>query len=69
MKIEKLIFLFFIILSLTVLFREVRLGRNGVEEIKQHPFFKNDQWNWENIRESKSVNLCVLFYYSLSLTN
>lgn len=69
MKIEKLIFLFFIILSLTALFREVRLGRNGVEEIKQHPFFKNDQWNWENIRESKSVNLCVLFYYSLSLTN
>ncbi|OBS72486.1 hypothetical protein A6R68_12938 [Neotoma lepida] len=32
--------------------REVRLGRNGVEEIKQHPFFKNDQWNWENIRET-----------------
>ncbi|XP_041103680.1 rho-associated protein kinase 1 [Polyodon spathula] len=32
--------------------REVRLGRNGVEEIKQHPFFKNDQWTWENIRET-----------------
>ncbi|XP_057646201.1 rho-associated protein kinase 2 isoform X1 [Chionomys nivalis] len=32
--------------------REVRLGRNGIEEIKQHPFFKNDQWNWENIRET-----------------
>uniref|UniRef100_A0A8C0R8J4 Rho-associated protein kinase 2 n=1 Tax=Canis lupus dingo TaxID=286419 RepID=A0A8C0R8J4_CANLU len=32
--------------------REVRLGRNGVEEIKQHPFFKNDQWNWDNIRET-----------------
>ncbi|RXM99345.1 Rho-associated protein kinase 1 [Acipenser ruthenus] len=32
--------------------REVRLGRNGVEEIKQHPFFKNDQWSWENIRET-----------------
>nr|XP_005995982.1 PREDICTED: rho-associated protein kinase 2 isoform X3 [Latimeria chalumnae] len=32
--------------------REVRLGRNGVEEIKRHPFFKNDQWTWENMRET-----------------
>ncbi|XP_075717216.1 rho-associated protein kinase 2 [Rhinoderma darwinii] len=32
--------------------REVRLGRNGIEEIKQHPFFKNDQWSWESIRET-----------------
>ncbi|XP_067887828.1 rho-associated protein kinase 1 isoform X1 [Heterodontus francisci] len=31
--------------------REVRLGRNGVAEIKRHPFFRNDQWTWENIRE------------------
>lgn len=34
--------------------REVRLGRNGVDEIKRHAFFKNDQWTWENIRESES---------------
>ncbi|XP_062981235.1 rho-associated protein kinase 2 isoform X1 [Elgaria multicarinata webbii] len=32
--------------------REVRLGRNGVEEIKSHPFFKNDQWDWGNIRDT-----------------
>ncbi|XP_067878782.1 rho-associated protein kinase 2 isoform X2 [Heterodontus francisci] len=32
--------------------REVRLGRNGVEEIKHHPFFKNDQWTWDNIRDA-----------------
>lgn len=32
--------------------REVRLGRNGVDEIKRHGFFKNDQWTWENIRET-----------------
>lgn len=51
--------LLFIIQFLTALFREVRLGRNGVEEIKQHPFFKNDQWNWDNIRESKSINLNI----------
>ncbi|XP_077413195.1 rho-associated protein kinase 1 isoform X1 [Vanacampus margaritifer] len=32
--------------------REVRLGRNGVDEIKRHPFFKNDQWTWEIIRDT-----------------
>lgn len=32
--------------------RDVRLGRNGVDEIKRHSFFKNDQWAWENIRET-----------------
>uniref|UniRef100_A0A8D3DW85 Rho-associated protein kinase 1 n=1 Tax=Scophthalmus maximus TaxID=52904 RepID=A0A8D3DW85_SCOMX len=32
--------------------REVRLGRNGVDEIKRHPFFKNDQWTWEVVRET-----------------
>ncbi|XP_030068754.1 rho-associated protein kinase 1 isoform X1 [Microcaecilia unicolor] len=32
--------------------REVRLGRNGIEEIKRHPFFKNEQWEWENLRDT-----------------
>ncbi|XP_078722597.1 rho-associated protein kinase 2-like isoform X2 [Lampetra fluviatilis] len=32
--------------------REVRLGRTGVDEIKRHPFFRNDQWTWQNIRET-----------------
>lgn len=32
--------------------REVRLGRNGVDEIKRHSFFKNDQWTWDNIRDT-----------------
>ncbi|XP_061478757.1 rho-associated protein kinase 2 [Rhineura floridana] len=32
--------------------REVRLGRHGVEEIKSHLFFKNDQWDWDNIRDT-----------------
>ncbi|CAB1335344.1 unnamed protein product, partial [Coregonus sp. 'balchen'] len=32
--------------------RDVRLGRNGVEEIKRHPFFKNDQWNFDSIRNT-----------------
>lgn len=43
------------------LFREVRLGRNGVEEIKRHLFFKNDQWAWETLRDSK---LFLLARYS-----
>lgn len=29
-----------------------RLGRNGIEDIKRHPFFDNDQWTWDNLRES-----------------
>ncbi|XP_077587614.1 rho-associated protein kinase 2 [Stigmatopora nigra] len=32
--------------------REVRLGQNGVEEIKRHPFFKNDQWTFDTIRDT-----------------
>ncbi|XP_068437169.1 rho-associated protein kinase 2 isoform X3 [Clinocottus analis] len=32
--------------------REVRLGRNGVEEIMRHPFFKNDQWTFDTIRDT-----------------
>ncbi|KAL5277687.1 ROCK2 family protein [Megaselia abdita] len=32
--------------------RTVRLGRNGVEEIKANPFFANDTWSFDNIRES-----------------
>ncbi|XP_055088190.1 rho-associated protein kinase 2-like isoform X2 [Periophthalmus magnuspinnatus] len=30
--------------------REVRLGRTGVDEVKKHPFFKNEQWTFDNIR-------------------
>jgi len=31
--------------------RTKRLGRNGIDEIAKHPFFHNDQWTFENIRE------------------
>jgi len=30
--------------------RLVRLGRNGIDDIKGHPFFSNDQWTFDNIR-------------------
>lgn len=33
--------------------RETRLGRNGVAEIRGHPFFRNDVWDWNSIRNSK----------------
>lgn len=29
-----------------------RLGRNGIEDIKRHLFFDNDQWAWDSLRES-----------------
>uniref|UniRef100_A0AAY4D306 non-specific serine/threonine protein kinase n=1 Tax=Denticeps clupeoides TaxID=299321 RepID=A0AAY4D306_9TELE len=32
--------------------REVRLGRAGVDEIKRHPFFTNDQWTFDTIRDT-----------------
>lgn len=32
--------------------RNNRLGRNGTEEIKVHPFFQNDTWTFDNIRSS-----------------
>uniref|UniRef100_H3D439 Rho-associated protein kinase n=1 Tax=Tetraodon nigroviridis TaxID=99883 RepID=H3D439_TETNG len=32
--------------------RKVRLGRNGVEDIKRHAFFQNNQWTFDNIRET-----------------
>ena len=41
--------------------REVRLGRSTVDEIQRHPFFKNDQWTFDTIRQSKSGSLCFCF--------
>lgn len=32
--------------------RTQRLGRRGIDEIKEHPFFQNDTWSFDNIRES-----------------
>lgn len=32
--------------------RHKRLGRSGIEEIKRHPFFQNDTWTFDNLRES-----------------
>lgn len=32
--------------------RTKRLGKNSVDEIKQHPFFINEQWSFDNLRDS-----------------
>lgn len=32
--------------------RQERLGRNGIDEIKNHRFFQNADWTFENLRES-----------------
>ncbi|CAH2104431.1 unnamed protein product [Euphydryas editha] len=32
--------------------RVKRLGKNSVDEIKQHPFFINEQWSFDNLRDS-----------------
>ncbi len=50
---QKLVYSKYMVLISSPLTREVRLGRNGVDEIKRHNFFKNDQWTWENMRESE----------------
>lgn len=38
-------------------FRKVRLGRNGVDDIKRHAFFQNNQWTFDIIRESECVHV------------
>ena len=34
---------------------DVRLGRNGADEIKKHPFFKGI--DWDNMRSVKAPNI------------
>lgn len=39
------------LISAFLIDRHNRLGRNGIDEIKLHPFFNNDQWTFDNLRE------------------
>ncbi|KAF7992936.1 hypothetical protein HCN44_005717 [Aphidius gifuensis] len=39
------------LISAFLIDRNNRLGRNGIDEIKLHPFFNNDQWTFDNLRE------------------
>ncbi|XP_061192680.1 rho-associated protein kinase 2-like isoform X2 [Saccostrea echinata] len=32
--------------------RTERLGRNGIEEIKTHQFFRNTDWTWDTLRQA-----------------
>uniref|UniRef100_A0A914PIS2 non-specific serine/threonine protein kinase n=1 Tax=Panagrolaimus davidi TaxID=227884 RepID=A0A914PIS2_9BILA len=31
---------------------KIRLGRNGIQEVKNHRFFKNEKWTFDNIQHS-----------------
>jgi len=37
--------------------RNNRLGKNGVQDIKTHAFFINDQWTFDNIRYCKFLGI------------
>ncbi|KAJ3606740.1 hypothetical protein NHX12_026259 [Muraenolepis orangiensis] len=39
---------------------EVRLGRSTVDEIQRHPFFTNDQWTFDTIRQTVAPVVPVL---------
>lgn len=34
--------------------RTERLGRNGIEEIKTHQFFRNIDWTWDTLRQGNN---------------
>lgn len=42
------------------IFRNARLGNKGVSEVQTHPFFKNDQWDFHNIRDCVPPIVCEL---------
>ena len=35
----------------SLVLRRTRLGNGGVQEVKDHTFFKNDTWNFKTIRD------------------
>ena len=35
---------------------------NGVEEIKNHPWFVNDAWTWDTLRESIALVVFINNY-------
>lgn len=47
-------------------FRKKRLGRNGIGEIKEHPFFQNDQWTFDNLRDCK---ILIIYFNSFKVYN
>ena len=44
--------------------KEERLGRNGIEELKVHPFF--NEINWDSIESSTLLKLNHLLYFQLN---
>lgn len=42
--------------------RTERLGRNGIEEIKTHQFFRNIDWTWETLRQGRAQAPTVIVW-------
>ena len=56
------------ILHVLLFYRETRLGRNGIADIKKHKFFVTDLWDWNTIRNSKfSLRFFFFFYFSSAI--
>lgn len=51
--------------NMNIFSRMSRLGREGVAEIKIHPFFQNDQWTFENLRDCEYI--LYMYIYLLLL--
>ena len=45
-------------------FSEVRLGKNGLDEVKAHKFFENDKWDFSNVRSGKFRHILFCSYNS-----
>ena len=45
--------------------KRIRLGRDGVEEIKSHRFFQNKDWNFDNIHHGFILCFSLIFKYPL----
>ena len=45
---------------MTFFYRTNRLGNKGVKEVQSDPFFKNDQWDFKNIRDCVPPIVCEL---------
>ena len=45
---------------ISVVYRTTRLGNKGIVEVQNHLFFKNDQWDFSNIRDCVPPIVCEL---------
>lgn len=57
-EMESIIFINLIqYINLSDFYRMERLGRNGIDEIKTHQFFRNTDWTWDTLRQGNHGNM------------